>query len=158
MTPDSDFALIAGDAHPQLAEEIARQIGTALAPTSISAFADGATLAVIAKGHPATEAAVALRVLGDARNRVCLLMVEMSSTGHALVAAAELLARAGAGEIHALFVHAVMSPGALERLCAAPIGRIITTGSVPNATDARVQGVPIAPLLFRAIRRLARRR
>ncbi|MGB7540697.1 MAG: ribose-phosphate pyrophosphokinase-like domain-containing protein, partial [Burkholderiales bacterium] len=37
------FALIAGDAHPQLARAIAHSIGTALVPVSVSAFADGET-------------------------------------------------------------------------------------------------------------------
>ena len=39
----SRVALVAGDAHPRLAEEIALLIGTAVTPASISAFADGET-------------------------------------------------------------------------------------------------------------------
>jgi ribose-phosphate pyrophosphokinase len=122
------------------------------------ASALGAALAVIAKSRPAPDAAVALQVLGDVRGRVCLLVDDMASTGRTLVAAAESLARAGAREVHALFVHAVMAPGALERICAGPLRRILTTDSVPNAPDARIQVVPVAPLLARAISRLARQR
>ena len=39
----SAVALIAGDAHPELAREIARSMGRSLVPVSISAFADGET-------------------------------------------------------------------------------------------------------------------
>ena len=122
------------------------------------ASALGAGLAVVAKARPDADAAVALQILGDVRDRVCLIVDDMASTGRTLVAAAQSLAHAGAKEIHALFVHAVMAPGALERISAGPVRRIITTDSVPGAPDTRVQVVPIAPLLARTVRRLARQR
>ena len=37
------MALIAGDAHPQLAQDVARLTQASLVPTSVSAFADGET-------------------------------------------------------------------------------------------------------------------
>jgi len=122
------------------------------------ASALGATFAVVAKSRPAADAAVALQVLGNVRDRACLIVDDMVSTGNTLVAAAESLIRAGAREIHAHFVHAVMAPGALERICAGPLRRILTTDSVPNALDARVQVVPIAPLLASSIRHLSGQR
>jgi ribose-phosphate pyrophosphokinase len=122
------------------------------------ASALGAGLAVVAKTRPGADAAVALQILGDVRDRVCLIADDMASTGRTLVAAAESLARAGAKEIHALFVHAVMAPGALERMCAGPLRRIITTDSVPSAPDTRVQVLSVAPLLARAVSSLARQR
>jgi len=122
------------------------------------ASALGAGLAVVAKTRPDADAAVALQILGDVRDRVCLIVDDMASTGRTLVAAAESLARAGAKEIHALFVHAVMAPGALERISAGPVRRIITTDSVPSAPDTRVQVVPIAPILARTLSCLTRQR
>lgn len=41
------LVLIAGDAHPDLAREIAALAGLPIAPASISTFADGETRAVI---------------------------------------------------------------------------------------------------------------
>jgi len=122
------------------------------------ASALGAGLAVVAKARPDPDAAVALQILGDVRDRACLIVDDMASTGRTLAAAAQSLAHAGAKEIHALFVHAVMAPGALDRMCAGPLRRIITTDSVPSALDARVQVVSIAPILARALSRLATRR
>jgi ribose-phosphate pyrophosphokinase len=115
------------------------------------ASALGAGLAVIAKARHTAEAAVALQILGEVRERPCLIVDDMASTGRTLTAATDALLRAGARQIHALFVHAVMAPGALERICACPLTRIVTTDSVPGALDPRVQVVPIAPLLARAI-------
>jgi ribose-phosphate pyrophosphokinase len=120
------------------------------------ASALGAGLAVVAKSRPGPDAAVALQVLGDVRDRACLMVDDMASTGRTLITAAELLARAGAREIHGLFVHAVLAPGALERISAGPLRRIITTDSVPGALDPCIQIVPIASILARAVRQLAR--
>jgi ribose-phosphate pyrophosphokinase len=73
------------------------------------------------------------------------------------VGAAQALLEAGAAAVHALFIHAVMAPGALERICAAGVRTIMTTDSVCSAPDPRVRVVPIAPLLAQTLDRLARR-
>jgi ribose-phosphate pyrophosphokinase len=116
-----------------------------------------APVAVVAKTRPAPDMAAALHVLGDVRGRSCLLVDDMASTGRTLVGAAEALMQAGAGEIHALFIHAVMAPGALERIRASPVRHIVTTDSVPSAAGAKLQVVSVAPLLAGAVKRLAGR-
>ena len=44
-----------------------------------------------------------------------------------------------------------MAPGALDRIRAASIGRIVTTDSVPAKPDPRIQVVSVAPLLAGAL-------
>lgn len=119
------------------------------------ASALGSPLAVIAKIRPHPDVAVALQVLGDVRGRSCLIVDDMASTGGTIASAAQALLDAGAKEVHALFIHAVMAPGALERICAAAVRRIVTTDSVHTIADSRLQVVPIAPLLARTLIRLA---
>ena len=121
------------------------------------AAALAAPLAVVAKARPRADVAVALQVLGDVRGRACLVVDDMASTGGTIVGAAQALLEAGAAAVHALFIHAVMAPGALERICAASVRTIMTTDSVRIAPDPRVRVVPIAPLLAQALVRLARR-
>ena len=111
-------------------------------------------LAVIAKSRPRPDVAVQLQVLGEVRGRACLIVDDMASTGRTMTGAAEALREAGAREVHALFVHAVMAPGAMERLCSGPLERIVTTDSVPSTLDSRVEVVSIAPLLARAVAQL----
>jgi ribose-phosphate pyrophosphokinase len=114
-----------------------------------------APVAVVAKTRPAADVAAALHVLGDVRGRACLIVDDMASTGGTMVAAAQALMRCGAREVHALFVHAVMAPGALERIRESPVRRILTTDSVPGTFGAPLQVVSIAPMLAAALRRLA---
>jgi ribose-phosphate pyrophosphokinase len=119
------------------------------------AAALGSPLAVVAKSRMGPDLAAALQVLGEVGGRTCLIVDDMASTGGTIVGAAQALLQAGARQIHALFVHAVMAPGALERVGAASVRRIVTTDSIRTPPDPLVQVVSIAPLLARTLIRLA---
>jgi ribose-phosphate pyrophosphokinase len=119
------------------------------------AVALAAPLAAVAKRRTAPDVAAALQVLGEVRGKACLIVDDMASTGGTIATAAQALLQAGATEVHAMFVHAVMAPGALERISAASVRRIVTTDSIPMPADPRIQVVSIAPLLARALLRLA---
>ncbi|HEY8505795.1 MAG TPA: ribose-phosphate pyrophosphokinase [Gemmataceae bacterium] len=114
-----------------------------------SALAAG--LAVIAKERPGPDQAEQRAVLGDVKGRPCLVVDDMASTGRTLAGAAEALRRAGAGEARALFTHAVMAPGAAERIAAAGFARVVTTDTVPAEISAGVEVLSAAPLLARAV-------
>ncbi|MBI2960504.1 MAG: ribose-phosphate pyrophosphokinase [Betaproteobacteria bacterium] len=112
-------------------------------------------LAVVAKTRPAIDVAATLHVLGEVRDRACVIVDDMASTGGTIAAAAQALLAAGAREVHAVFVHAVMAPGAVERICSSAVGKVVATDSVPTAPDPRVQIVPVAPLFAQALARIA---
>jgi ribose-phosphate pyrophosphokinase len=112
-------------------------------------------LALIVKTRPRDDVAVALQALGEVRGRACLIVDDMASTGRTIAGAAQALFEAGAREVHALFVHAVMAPGALERITAAGVRRIAATDSVPSARDPRLEIVPTASLFAIALTELA---
>jgi ribose-phosphate pyrophosphokinase len=116
------------------------------------ASALGAPLAVVVKSRPGPDVATALQVLGEVRGQACLIVDDMASTGRTIAGAAQALLAAGAREVHAMFVHAVMAPGALERIRAAGVRSIVTTDSVRALADPGVEVVSTAPLFARAMR------
>jgi ribose-phosphate pyrophosphokinase len=118
------------------------------------ALALQAPLAVIAKDRPRPDAATPLQVLGDVRGRACLVVDDMASTGRTLAGAAEILRQAGARDVHAVFTHPVMAPGAGERLREARFAKVLTSDSIPVAPEPWLEVVPIAPLLARTVRYL----
>ena len=77
------------------------------------------------------------------------------ATGGTIAGAAQALLTAGAREVHALFIHPVMAPGALDRMLAAGVRRLLTTDSIRAVVDPRLEIVSVAPLLARALTRLA---
>jgi ribose-phosphate pyrophosphokinase len=118
------------------------------------ALALGASLAVIAKDRPRPDVASPRQVLGTVQGRSCLVVDDMASTGRTLCGAAEALRQAGAREIDAIFTHAVMAPGAADRLREARFRRILTTDSVRVSNGAGLEVITIAPLLARTIAEL----
>lgn len=115
------------------------------------AVALGAPLAVVAKTRTGPDVTAPLQVLGDVRGQACLVVDDMASTGRTIAGAAQALAAAGAREVHAMFVHAVMAPGALERIRAAGVRNIVTTDSVRAVAEPGVEVVSTARLFARAL-------
>lgn len=115
------------------------------------AAALGAPLAVVAKTRTGPDVAAPLQVLGNVRGQACLVVDDMASTGRTIAGAAEALAAAGAREVHAMFVHAVMAPGALERIRASGVRSIVTTDSVRVVAEPGVEVVSTAPLFAKAL-------
>src|SRR5690606_32262020 len=99
--------------------------------------------------------AVPYQILGDVQGKACLLVDDLASTGRTLAGAARTLISAGATEVHAMFTHAVMAPGAIEALLAAPLGRLVTTDSIPHPAHARLETVSLVGRLAQALRELA---
>jgi ribose-phosphate pyrophosphokinase len=116
------------------------------------ALALGAPLAVVTKERTGDDVATPLQVLGEVRGKDCMIVDDMASTGRTIAGAARALAAAGAREVHAAFVHAVMAPGALERMRAAGVRSILTTDSVGPVSAPGVEVVSTAPLFVRALR------
>jgi ribose-phosphate pyrophosphokinase len=114
-----------------------------------------APLALIVKTRPRDDVAVALQALGEVRGRACLIVDDMASTGRTMAGAAQALLEARAREVHALFIHAVMAPGALERIASAGVKKIATTDSIPAVRDPRVDVVATAALFANAVVQLA---
>jgi ribose-phosphate pyrophosphokinase len=111
----------------------------------------GAPLAVLTKERTGDDLATPLQVLGEVRGKDCVIVDDLASTGRTIAGAAQALAAAGAREVHAAFVHAVMAPGALERMRGAGVRSIVTTDSVGPVCAAGVEVVSTAPLLVKAL-------
>ena len=102
----------------------------------------------------ARETAVT-HVVGDVRDRSCLIIDDMISTGGTIVESAHALAQAGArAECLVAATHGLLLPGACERMIEAGVARIYVTDSIadPERRCDHVEVVTIAPLLARTIR------
>ncbi|MFD0560520.1 ribose-phosphate diphosphokinase [Stackebrandtia endophytica] len=98
---------------------------------------------------------VANTVVGDVKDRVCLVVDDMIDTGGTICRAAEMLADAGAADVVVAATHPIFSEPALERLAAAPTSEVVVTNTLPlpPGTDlGKLTVLSIAPLIAQAIR------
>jgi len=100
------------------------------------------------------------RVAGDVRGRRAIIIDDMISTGGTIVSAARAVQQHGSeGELVVAATHAVLVPGALERLRAGGVRDLIVTDTIaPSTVDSSTMIVPVAQLLADAVRRVARTR
>jgi ribose-phosphate pyrophosphokinase len=117
----------------------------------------GAPLAVIHKRRDPNVAneVIVQEVIGDVRDRICLLMDDIIDTAGTITKAAQALLDHGASEVICAATHAVLSGPAVDRLKNSPIVEVIVTNTLPISDQCRfdkLTELSIAPLISRAIR------
>lgn len=118
----------------------------------------GLSLAVVSKIRLSPVQVAVRDVVGDVRGKRPILVDDMISTGTTVVAAIDALLASGCvPEVVVVATHAVFAGAALERLARRELVRVVVTDSLPpaRAGGARLEVVPLAPLLAEAVRRVA---
>jgi ribose-phosphate pyrophosphokinase len=93
-------------------------------------------------------------IVGEVKDRVCLIVDDMIDTGRTIAKAAEALKGAGATKVVVAATHAVFSDPAIEMLQSASIDAVVVTDTLPVPKEKRfptLTVLPIAPLIARAI-------
>ena len=114
-----------------------------------------ADLAIVDTRRAAPGEIASMTVIGDVRDRVCVIVDDICDTAGTLVKAADLLISQGAREVHAYITHGVLSGPAIERVTGSQLKSLVITDSIePTAATraaANIRVVPIAPLFGQAI-------
>lgn len=115
----------------------------------------GCGMAIIHK-HRSTEVrnqAEARYLIGDVKDRVCLIVDDMVDTAGTLCSAADLLADNGAKEVYGVATHGILSDPAVERIEASAFKQVIFSDTVPlpKKKSGKLVQLSIAPLIAEAI-------
>jgi ribose-phosphate pyrophosphokinase len=121
-----------------------------------------AELAIIDKRREKAGVSEVMNIIGDVGGKRCVLVDDIVDSAGTLCNAAVALKEAGAVSVSAYVTHGVLSGGAVARVSAAPIDRLVITDSI-MATEAvrvsqNVRQVTIAPLIAEAMRRISEER
>ena len=95
-----------------------------------------------------------LEVVGDVKDRICVVVDDMIDTGGTIVKAAETLFENGASQVIVAATHGILSDPARERLQNSNISEVIVTDTLPIPEERRFEKLTvlsIAPLLATAI-------
>jgi ribose-phosphate pyrophosphokinase len=119
----------------------------------------GSDLAIVDKRRERAGVSEVMHVIGEVANRHCILIDDIVDSAGTLCNASEALMEAGAASVFAYCTHGVLSGGAVARIAASSMEKLIITDSIP-ATEAvrlahNVEQVSIAPLMADAMRRIS---
>ena len=116
-------------------------------------------LAIIDKRRPQAGVSEVMNVIGDVRDRDCIIVDDIIDSGGTHCNAAEAIMRNGARSVSVYVTHGVFSGGAVARVGASSIEMLTVTDSIAATeavqTGANVRQLPIAPLLAEAMRRIS---
>jgi ribose-phosphate pyrophosphokinase len=117
-----------------------------------------ADLAIIDKRREAAGVSEVMNVIGDVKSRDCILIDDIVDSGGTLCNAAVALMDQGAKSVSAYITHGVLSGGAVARVAASPIEKMVITDSIMPTEAVRVspniRPLSIASLMAEAMRRI----
>ena len=120
---------------------------------------DDADLAIIDKRRPRPNEATVMNIIGDVKDRVCVLIDDIVDTAGTLCAAAAALKKNGARKVVAYCTHPVLSGAAIQNISGSQLDELVVTDTIALADAARgcakIRQLSVAELLGETIRRIA---
>jgi ribose-phosphate pyrophosphokinase len=118
-----------------------------------------ANLAIIDKRRERAGVSEVMNVIGDVEGRHCVLVDDIVDSGGTLCNAADALLASGASSVQAYCTHGVLSGGAVARIAASSLDRLVITDSIRPTEGVRVTDkvrvLSVAQLMGEAISRIA---
>ena len=115
----------------------------------------GCNLAIAAKGRPKHNVSEVLAVIGDIKDKICIVNDDMIDTAGTLCGSVKELKKQGAREIYVCATHGIFSGPAIERLQEAPIEECCVTDAIPcavaNQPGSKIKTISVADELAEAI-------
>jgi ribose-phosphate pyrophosphokinase len=116
-------------------------------------------LAIIDKRRPKANVSEVMNIIGDVRDRTCVIMDDIVDTAGTLCKAAQALKDDGAKHVVAYCTHPVLSGGAVERIQDSAMDALVVTDTIPlreeARTTARIRQISIAELLAETLLRIS---
>ncbi|HEY7096609.1 MAG TPA: ribose-phosphate pyrophosphokinase [Terriglobales bacterium] len=112
-------------------------------------------LAIVDKRRVEMNVAEVMHVIGEVKDRTCLVIDDLIDTAGTLVKTASALMDNGASGVYACATHAVLSGPAVENIAQSCISQVVLTNTIPLTEEAKretkIKVLTIAGLIGRAI-------
>jgi len=116
-------------------------------------------IAIIDKRRPAPGKSEVMNIIGEVKNKTCVIVDDIIDSGGTIVNAAHALKNKGAKDVYVYITHAVLSGPAIERIEKSNIKKLVTTDTIDNSKKIRkskkIEVISIAPMMSEAIKRIS---
>lgn len=138
---------------------VSPDVGGVIRARAIAKRLAGADLAIIDKRRPQPNEAQVMHIIGDVRDRECIIVDDIIDTAGTLGKAAEALKQHGAAKVIAYVTHPVLSGKAIHNIESSPIDELVVTDTIPLTEDAkrckRIRSLSLSQMIAEAIRRIS---
>jgi ribose-phosphate pyrophosphokinase len=137
---------------------VSPDVGGVVRARALAKQLDDVDLAIIDKRRPRANEVKVMNIIGDVKDRSCILIDDLVDTAGTLCQAAEALKDQGALKVVAYITHPVLSGKAVERISTSALDELVVTDTIPLSAAARACGrirvLSVAELLAETIRRI----
>ena len=137
---------------------VSPDVGGVVRARAIAKRLDESDLAIIDKRRPKANEAQVMNIIGDVKNRSCIMVDDIVDTAGTLCNAADALKQRGARKVVAYCTHPVLSGGALANIEKSSLDELVVTDTVPLSKEAagldRIRQVSVAGLIGESINRI----
>ena len=138
---------------------VSPDVGGVVRARALAKRLDDADLAIIDKRRPRANEAKVMNIIGDVKDRSCILIDDLVDTAGTLCAAAAALKDNGAKKVVAYITHPVLSGSAIDNLNNSVLDELVVTDTIPLSTKAKecskIRQLSIAELLAETMRRIS---
>ena len=114
-------------------------------------------LAIVDKRRQRANFCEVMNVIGDVKDKICILYDDMIDTAGTLCNAAQALIDNGAKEVYACASHGVLSGAGCERIEASPLKEVMLLNTLPmpaHYKGKKIRQLDVSPLFAKAITRI----
>ncbi len=116
-------------------------------------------LAIVDKRRPAPGKSEVMNVIGNVKNKTCILVDDIIDSGGTIVNAASELKKRGAKDVHVYVTHGVLSGNAVEKIKKSLIKNLVVTDTIDNSMKVKkaknIEVLTISNLVGEAIKRIS---
>lgn len=138
---------------------VSPDVGGVIRARAIAKRINGADLAIIDKRRPRPNETQVMHIIGDVKDRECIIVDDIVDTASTLCRAVEALKDHGASKVAAYVTHPVLSGKALDNISNSLLDEIVVTDTIPLSPAAkqipRIRCVSLSNMIAEAIRRIS---
>jgi len=117
------------------------------------------SIAIIDKRRPRPGKSEVMNIVGNVKNKNCVIVDDIIDSGGTIVNAAKALKEKGANDVYVYITHAVLSGNAVHKIEKSKIKKLITTDTIDNSKKVKgckkIEIISLAPIISEAMKRIA---
>lgn len=138
---------------------VSPDVGGVIRARAIAKRINGADLAIIDKRRPKQNEAQVMHIIGDVKDRDCIIVDDIVDTASTLCRAVEALKDHGASKVAAYVTHPVLSGKAIDNINHSLLDEIVVSDTIPLSQEAehcsRIRCLSLSHTIAEAIRRIS---
>lgn len=137
---------------------VSPDVGGVVRARAVAKRLDDSDLAIIDKRRPRPNVSQVMHIIGEVRDKTCVIVDDMVDTAGTLCKAAGALKLQGAKKVVAYATHAILSGNAINNILQSDLDELVVTDTIPLKPDAvactKIRVLSVAGMLAETIRRI----